>query len=137
VNIVNDVAVSTAGLTECGVSNPSMTYEGTYYTSQDNGITWNLNDGSYDPSVNVWEYGDMNAGDSYILKVLFQVTASADLTITDGEMFNVPPTEETLINPSQDTITTMQASTNTNLKVNKRVKKAVKVNHWKKQKAKK
>jgi hypothetical protein len=137
VNIVNDDTVSTAGLTECGVSNPSLTYQGTYYTSQDNGITWNLNDGSYDPSVNVWEYGDMNAGDSYLLKVLFQVTAPVDLTITDGEMFNVPPTEEILINTSSETITTMSISTATNLKANKRLKKAVKVNQWKKLKAKK
>jgi len=103
VNVVNYDSVSTSGLVERGVTNPALTYMNSYSTSQDNGNTWNDNDGSFDFVNNAWEYGDMQLGDSYLLRELFQVNGPEpiDLTITDGEMplqfsANV---ESTLISP--------------------------------------
>ncbi len=103
VNVVNYDSVSTAGLVERGVTNPALTYMNSYSTSQDNGNTWNDNDGSFDFANNAWEYGDMQLGDSYLLRELFQVNGPEpiDLTITDGEMplqFSANA-ESTLISP--------------------------------------
>lgn len=98
VNVVNNQPIGTAGLTETGVSNPSLSYTGSYSTSHDNQGTWNENDGSFDPVNNVWEYGEMNCGDSYWLKISFQVTGTGpvDLTITDAGISDLTANAVTL-----------------------------------------
>lgn len=123
VNIVNNQPVSTNGLIETGVTNPALTYQNTYSTSHDNGATWTDNDGSFNFANNAWEYGDMQMGDSYLLRELFQVTGPEpiDLTITDGEM----PAAAPMVAPSVNEGPTLQA-TATEIRTHTKIRPTVK-----------
>lgn len=95
----NSMASTSVDLNMAAINNPDLTYMETYQTSYDNGVTWNVNDGTFNPQTG-WQITSMSGGNIYMLRQLFQVTnPSPDLTTKDGEMtiisvLNVPIPED-------------------------------------------
>lgn len=80
-----------------------LTSLGSYYTSYDNGVTWNYMDGSFNPNTGVWDVGTVESGDSYLLAAVYRVDSPSEIENT------IIKTRETEYDPNplnnQDTAT--------------------------------
>lgn len=106
INVVNNGPDPAIFVAMTDLPTMGLTPFGTYWTSYDDGATWNYNDGSFSAEGGLWFRLGMDAGDSYWLAALYQVTATGTIenTATVASLIPDPNPDNNIITAELDVL---------------------------------